>query len=194
MLGMHNVEPYAIKGYQHEYLLRQNKPGGGVSIFIKDNITYKSRNDLNFSCDDYEFLWVEIDKTSINSKSNLVIGTIYRRPGSNPVEFNNKLSEILHLIKFENKDCIHTGDYNLDLLKHDVHAPTNDFINLNMANSFIPQIVKPTRITPITATIIDNFFSNKLEGSQSGIIISDITIQFFLSMMKSNTIAKTSRF
>ena len=26
----HNVDTYSIKGYQHEYLLRQQKPGGGV--------------------------------------------------------------------------------------------------------------------------------------------------------------------
>ena len=36
-LSENNVGLYSFDGYKHEYRYRQNRSGGGVSIFIKDN-------------------------------------------------------------------------------------------------------------------------------------------------------------
>jgi hypothetical protein len=38
-----------ISGEHHEYVIRDQKPGGGTSIFIKENINYKLRSELTFS-------------------------------------------------------------------------------------------------------------------------------------------------
>ena len=51
-------------------------------------------------------------------------------------------------------------DFNIDLLKKEVYMPIRDYFNLLFSHSFLPQIVKPTRITPTTATLIDNIFTN----------------------------------
>jgi hypothetical protein len=37
----HNLDLYQIQGYTQEAQIRDNKPGGGVSIFIKDHLNYK---------------------------------------------------------------------------------------------------------------------------------------------------------
>ena len=55
------------------------------------------------------------------------------------------------------------GDFNLNLLNCDSHNETEDFVNTLRSFSFHPQILKPTRITEHSATLIDNIFFNSLE-------------------------------
>jgi hypothetical protein len=50
-------------------------------------------------------LWVEMDKKSLHTSKNTVVGTIYRRPGSDPLLFNAKLQEILTKIDKEKKNA-----------------------------------------------------------------------------------------
>ena len=54
------------------------------------------------------------------------------------------------------------GDLNIDLIKHDTHQPTSDFLYLKHTLSMIPLIRKPTRVTAQTASLIDHFFTNDL--------------------------------
>ena len=89
---------------------RRQIRGGGFSIYINETWNYKLRSDLNLNNDDIQMIWIEIDKDSTNSKSNTVIGTIYRRPGSDPNDFNNKLNDVLSTITRERKCCLHSGD------------------------------------------------------------------------------------
>jgi len=56
--------------------------------------------------------------------------------------------------------CCIAGDFNIDLLKAESHAPTADFINCIFSHSFYPVINKPTRVTETSATLIDNIFTN----------------------------------
>ena len=39
------------------------------------------------------------------------------------------------------------GDYNVNLMNYDVHAATAEFTDMMYANSFVPLINRPTRIT-----------------------------------------------
>jgi hypothetical protein len=79
-----NVDCYGIPGYSHESITRPDKSGGGVSLYINEKWSYKMRHDLNTISDDLEMLWIEVDKDSVKSTSNLLLGLIYRRPGYNP--------------------------------------------------------------------------------------------------------------
>ena len=49
-----------------------------------------------------------------------------------------------------------TGDFNLDLLKHESHSITAHFNESLFAFGFLPMITKPTRITAHSMTLIDN--------------------------------------
>ena len=137
---------------------------------------------------------MEIDKRDTNSDTNIIVGVIYRRPGSDVKIFNEILDSNLTKIKNEKKYCFHGGDYNLDLLKSDTHSPTGEFIAINFAYSFIPLICKPTRVTTSSATIIDNIFSNKIEDTQTttGIIISDLTDHFPIFFIKHKITVSTN--
>ena len=37
------------------------------------------------------------------------------------------------------------GDFNLDLLKFNIHGPTEEFIDAMFSSGLIPKITKPTR-------------------------------------------------
>jgi hypothetical protein len=80
-LKPHNAQIHNIDGYSHEFLTRPNRPGGGVSMFIDNNLSYQSRSDLNYQDDDVEMLWVEVEGRDLKTTTNLIFGTIYRRPG-----------------------------------------------------------------------------------------------------------------
>jgi hypothetical protein len=176
-LKPHNMDLYDITDYQHEGITRSEKIGGGISIYIHDSLSYKVRDDLTINTNNIQSLWLEINKSSIGSLKNTLIGVFYRRPGSDPYEFNTALTDILTKIKSENKPTYHLGDYNLDLLKTQTHLPTSQFVDINFANAFFPLITKPTRITSESATLIDNIFTNVIDHSSSvhGIILTDIS-------------------
>ena len=81
-------------------------------------------------------------------------------------EFNDdyfsKLLEHLNKKK-QKKNITLMGDFNINLLHYDKNNDTNNFLNLVYSASLIPHIVKPTRITTKTKTLIDNIFSNLIE-------------------------------
>jgi hypothetical protein len=57
------------------------KKGGGVGIFISNNLNYKLRTDLNIHEDGrVESLFIEIISTT---GKNIIVGTIYRPPSGN---------------------------------------------------------------------------------------------------------------
>ena len=79
-----------------------------------------------------------------------------------------------------NKDSILCGDVNYNLLNVQHHRDTEEYYNNLQANSYIPLITKPTRITETSATLIDHIFINNLDSNdrsntKCGIIISDLS-------------------
>ena len=71
------------------------------------------------------------------------------------------------------------GDFNLDLLKYNVHEKTTDFVDNIISHGFLPTIHKPTRVTTESATIIDHIYVNyATHKSKSGIIITDVSDHF----------------
>ena len=74
------------------------------------------------------------------------------------------------------------GDFNVDLLKYSCHDATSNFIDQLYSCGLHPLIIKPTRITKESATIIDNIFTNELQRvTFSGLIINDLSdhLSFF---------------
>jgi hypothetical protein len=181
-----NADTFGLNNYTHEFLTRTNKNGGGISLFLDNKYSYKAREDLSCVESSLEMLWVEIEKSSINATKNLIFGIIYRIPGTDPNYFNQKLTETLNKIDSEHKQCIHVGDYNLNLLNSANHIPTNEFADLNFSHSLYPVINKPTRITPNSASLIDNIFinSNDIPNNLSGILLNDISDHFPVFFIK----------
>ena len=100
---------------------------------------------------------VYLQKNHLNGQT-YITGFVYRPPNSNIVDFNNTMHSILE--KVTKYPCYIMGDFNLDLLKHDKHPSTEIFLDIMYANSFIPMINRPTRVTKDTYTLIDDIYTN----------------------------------
>ena len=88
----------------------------------------------------------------------LIVGVVYRPPNNNIADFNDSMHFVLEKIACQ--PCYIMGDFNLDLLKHELHPPSEKFLDTMYANSLIPVINRPTRVTKDTCTLIDNIFTN----------------------------------
>ena len=158
-----------IPGYQAVHNNRPDRTGGGVSIFIKDNVEFDVIDDLNKSSDDIEMLGIKLilDKT-VNSSMNLT--GIYRPPNGNTEVFMSSLSNAINGNRLTASDSILTGDFNLCLL-NEYSAVTRNFMNVMSSLFFRPIVTRPTRFTERTATCIDHIWTNVIQPIDSGIFL-----------------------
>ena len=176
-----NLDFSKIQGYRQEHVYRENRSGGGVSLFVKNIIDYKLRSDINILNDNLEAVFIEINKTQFATPNNIIIGTVYRPPNTDIQLFMHHLKLILDQMDKEGKCVYLMGDFNMNLLNVDKHMPTSEFIEMLYSFSYLPLINKPTRIKNESAILIDNIFCNKFNKSMSvfnGICITDITDHF----------------
>ena len=68
------------------------------------------------------------------------------------------------------------GDFNINLLDHNLSPPVENFINQMISKNFLPIINRPTRVTPHSCTLIDNNFCNRVDEVElSGVITTNIS-------------------
>ncbi len=172
-----------LPGY-HDIITRTREDSnrGGVGLFISSNISFTIREDLSvFIPHIYESLFVEINSTNKHMETQIV-GVIYR-PNSQPRAdmdiFSTTILEVMDMINSEMKKCIIMGDCNIDLLQYSKNDKINDYIDNVFGRGFVPLILKPTRITRSSATLIDHIYSNHLPlNSKAGIVINDVADHF----------------
>ena len=163
---------YAIKGYDFLVKSRKHKAGGGVGIYVLEDVDYKLRKDLEIDVPDIlESIFVELVPYGV------VVGCIYRPPNSDLDCFTAQFDTILSRLNHTRKPCYIAGDFNINLLKCDSHEPTASYMNCVFSHSFLPTITKPTRVTTTSATLIDNILTNAYREHllDPSIIYSDIS-------------------
>ena len=68
------------------------------------------------------------------------------------------------------------GDYNIDLLQHELANNEKNFATILFSNSFYPVIDKHSRITKSTATLLDNIFTNNVDSLHApGLLYCDVS-------------------
>ena len=85
------------------------------------------------------------------------IGPVWEGLTCKNTDFNDSIHDILE--KVSNYPCYIMGDFNLDLLRHELYRPTEKFLDTMYANSCIPIINRPTVIRD-TCALIHNIFTN----------------------------------
>ena len=181
-----------IPGFNMFCSHRNKKKGGGVGILITQSLDCRVRDDLSINIPDFENLTVEI-KTQQDS---IFLSTIYRPPNSKERQFLKTYQRLLKKFTEKQLDRLIVGlDHNMDLMKHDQHIPTSDFIGINLDHQLLPTITKPTRITRSTATLIDNLIIGRSYQTDytSSIIVDDISDHFPLLLRSSKPILITKR-
>jgi hypothetical protein len=165
-----------IDGYSIAHCHRNFKRGGGVALYISNDLNFKIRHDLNLKdSDEYESVFVEIE----SHPKNTIVGVIYRPPDRSPQSFIHNLSNSVNLINNEKLPSFICGDFNINLLNTSTHQESNEFLNIMYSGNFYPLVTKPTRVTTRTSSLIDNIFCNILNDKITpGILFNDITDHF----------------
>ena len=167
-------ESCKIDGYDLIEEHRKNMQRGGVAAYVHKSLKYFERDDLNiFEEGFFESCLIEV---SFKSK-NIVIGEIYRVPGTSENNFISKYEGLVEKIRKEKKDIIIGTDQNLDFLKIHQHSNTSKFLDINLTNDLLPTISKPTRITHRSCTLIDNIYISNSMGNnmESRLLSTDIS-------------------
>ena len=186
-----NANNILIEGFEHVFIVRPpvgnnlRNVGGGLSLFIKQGLSFTICNHLNIMEPYMESLFIEVNYND-NKK---IIGLIYRIPNTNSKLFINKLNQLLESI--DNKhELILLGDFNIDLLKDNTHA--RDFHYMMLSNYLTPTILDATRVSTVnknsqsfsSETLIDNIFISRKEDFVSGLLKTSITDHYpiFISL------------
>ena len=90
-LNENNAGLYDLNGYVTIKGCRKQRRGGGVPLYIRDEIWFATRNDLGFFDSEIESILIEIDKDIFTTNCNIVIGLIYRTPDSSVDVFRSHM-------------------------------------------------------------------------------------------------------
>ena len=140
----------------------RDRKGGGVCTFIRNDIAFRTRDDL--AHDSLEATWFEL---LLPKSKPIVIGTVYRPPEQN--NFVEHFEEALSKIRSD-VEAIILGDFNI-CFKKASHSLFNRYLDTLKLFSFRQLIETFTRVTDKSATIIDHILCNTTSKiSQSGVI------------------------
>ena len=115
---------FSLKNYQCHFSNRKGKKGGGIAIFIKKGVDhYRVDNLCIIEENCMESMKIEI----LNEKAGkIIVSSIYRAPNTDIGLFNDKIEYLLKEVG--NKKVYLCGDFNIDLLKTEMHAESTQFI------------------------------------------------------------------
>ena len=126
------------------------RTGGGVAAFVANHIG--ASRIFEYEIPDLEALWLKI-----KAGQNVLLLCICYRPPNAKADFWVKLQDAVDLAKQSGSDRIMlVGDLNADPKTRDGHQ----LGIFSKSNNFNLHVQEPTRITPTTATVLDQFITN----------------------------------
>ena len=156
----HNIDLRNLSGYKHNFFIRLNRRGGGVSLYVKNCLPHTQRIDLANNDNIFESIFIEIEKKIFDTNKHIIIRLIYKPPSTSVKQFNEK---------FElKKNAYLYGDFNIcsknELTETDLQ--NQNFYQLLLSYYYQKLITVPTRVDERTKTssLIDNIYTNILES------------------------------
>jgi len=162
-----------IDTYTSYHVLRDNRTGGGVSVFVDNRWSCTLVDNYSYCCDDIEVCTVTI---KFHRDFIVYIVGIYRPPHGNMGNFHRILfDEILSGIDSHNPVFV-CGDFNVDIMHPNLLALDleHEFSSL----TYIPVIRGITRPSAGGGTCIDHLWTNQVIPVVSGIFREPITDHF----------------
>ena len=151
-----NIENYAFERKDRK------SHGGGVACYIREDIKYMRRYDLE--SETLECMWLELKQ---RRGPAFFLGVYYRKPDSG-IDHLNDLEENFENVLALSTNVIVMGDFNVNMLtQNNFTVKVNEMCNLLQFNQVIKE---PTRVTPHSRTLIDLILvSNTMGDLDSGI-------------------------
>ena len=183
-----NDNEISVPGYD---ILRKdrNRNGGGVLAYIKNDLAYNVREDLDSS---NETIFLEI--FLLHSKP-ILIGIFYRPP--NDSQFLKTFQTTIENAKdFNNQEIYIMGDMNINMVKNNTNnaSITNEY-NVFCKIHGMSQIIKTnTHVTKTSSSLIDHILTNSEDRiSQSGVIETTFSDHFSIFCTRKITRNKHSK-
>ena len=141
-LGIHGYQPFIR-------LDRPNRGGGGIGVYVSNNLSFK--RIYNLETPSLEAIWL-----TVRSNNNKFLLCVCYRPPDLPVSFWDDFQTQLDLAKQVHHNILITGDLNAD-----PNSTNGPYLDRFSAHNHLEILVhEPTRITEHSATILDQFLSN----------------------------------
>lgn len=153
-------------GYKYEGRYRENKRGGGIALYFRNNIAFDVMPELSVLNTHCESLVVKCCGT--------VIVLVYRPPSGSINDFLLYMDDLIDRISFLNLPMVVIGDMNIDLL---CSSPAcRQFLDVIESYNCKNVIDVPTRITQETETLIDLcVISSQVNNVISGVLSCDLS-------------------
>ena len=166
-----------INNFQSFHVVRNSRNRGGVSIFVRNGLDVELLEEFTYLNSEIEICTVKV----LIPDSSYVISVVYRPrfKHENIEEFRKEISPLLNNKIFKKSKSIIVGDLNINLLEHENHRPTNEFLNMMQTFSYLPLITRPTRF-PVgqqegQPSLLDHVYVNFSIPLVAGILHHDIT-------------------
>jgi hypothetical protein len=139
-----------IPSYTHYFNYRNTGKGGGVSIFVHNDLRHNLVEERFEEGNHY--LWIHVAKYSLN------IGAIYKPGRTSTTKFLDTYS--IQLAKFHR--AVIFGDFNFDILKPDLNVRKYKYAYKVNGFQILNKVSKnfSTRETASTKTILDHISTN----------------------------------
>ncbi len=144
----------------------RNRHGGGVCMYIRSDLAFNIRIDLQTNIQDLEAVWCDI---LLPRTKPILLGTIYR-PQTH-TRFVENFDDVLSKCDLSQETYIF-GDFNICLLNSSPnYAMTKDYLGCLTGAGLQNLIKEPTRVTEDTESLLDHVLCNNTSiVSQSGVI------------------------
>ena len=150
-LSDRNLNLCSLSGYCLFYCNSKTKAGGSA-IYVSDCIDCQQLDNVKNNGDGCEHVWV---KLNFNKNESLIVGAICRHPFSKIKLFEDAF---VNVIKPINPNYIALGDYNINNNKGASSQNTSNYFNHMSSFGFLQLIIKPTRISKTSSTIINHIY------------------------------------
>ena len=170
--GNDTSSSYSIDGYSSFQWSRLNKTGGGVAHYINETLQPNYLPNKSKCIDNCaEIATVEV---TLATGKKVLVSYVYRAPNTNVDILSDFFLDILR--NNRNKTIYLCGDFNIDLLhwQSDNNNYISNFIDHLYSMGLHPLIIRLTRITCQSKTLIDNIFTSEVTSHiQSGLLINN---------------------
>ena len=152
-----NDEVLGVQGY-NIFRRDRNRFGGGIAVYVQNNIPVKVRMDL--MVDDIEVIWLQINLPYVKP---LLIGCVYRPPSA-PMDYLDQLCLMLDKVCDLGHETYFLGDTNIDW--NSCNCTLKEKLQSTARACNLSQMVeKPTRVCirrdgSKSETCIDHIFTN----------------------------------
>ena len=148
---------YNIAGY-NMFTNNNQSNKGGVALYIKNSIPVMVKPAQTIIRNSIETIFADL-----NTPSGIItVGLVYKRSVDISTEnFSIALEKIISSLDPNIKTYI-MGDFNINLLDYSTSPPVENFLNLLISRNYYPVITRPTRVTPLSCTLMIIYFLTKL--------------------------------